>query len=112
VFQKELYNVIPNVTVWPVLRKLLHLKTYKLFIVQGVERWIVCTPLSSLPFSQEPASRLYLKPYESSVNSHVIYLIFDLAVLLLSVPRLDLYVCTYLTGNTLGAQQVNIIYSL
>jgi hypothetical protein len=33
VFQKELYNGIPNVTVWRVLRKRL-------------ERWIVCTPLS------------------------------------------------------------------
>jgi hypothetical protein len=28
VFQKELYNVIPNVTVWRVLRKRLHLKAY------------------------------------------------------------------------------------
>jgi hypothetical protein len=46
VFQKELYNGIPNVTVWRVLRKRLHLKAYKLSIVQDVERWIVCTPLS------------------------------------------------------------------
>jgi hypothetical protein len=46
VFQKELYNDIPNATVWRVLRKLLHLKAYKLSIVQGVERWIVCMPLS------------------------------------------------------------------
>jgi hypothetical protein len=35
VFQKELYSGIPNVTVWRVLRKRLHL-----------EPWIICTPLS------------------------------------------------------------------
>jgi hypothetical protein len=37
VFQKELYNDIPNVAVWPVLRKRLHLKVYKISVVQGVE---------------------------------------------------------------------------
>jgi hypothetical protein len=36
-FQKELYNGIPNVTVWRVLRKTLHLKAYKLSIVQRLE---------------------------------------------------------------------------
>jgi hypothetical protein len=46
VFQKELYNGIPNVTVWRVLRKRLHVKVYKLSIVQHLERWIDCTPLS------------------------------------------------------------------
>jgi hypothetical protein len=46
VFQKELYNCIPNVSAWRVLRKYLHLKTYKLSIVQDVERWIVFAPLS------------------------------------------------------------------
>jgi hypothetical protein len=35
VFQKELYSGIPNVTVWSVLRKRLHLKAYKLSIVKG-----------------------------------------------------------------------------
>jgi hypothetical protein len=35
VFKKELYNDIPNVAVLRVLRKRLHLKAYKLFIVQG-----------------------------------------------------------------------------
>jgi hypothetical protein len=39
VFQKELYFGIPNDTVWRVLRKMFTLKG-----VQGVERWIVCTP--------------------------------------------------------------------
>jgi hypothetical protein len=34
VFHKELYNGIPNVTVWRLLRKRLYLKTYKLSIVQ------------------------------------------------------------------------------
>jgi hypothetical protein len=34
VFQKERYNGIRNVTVWRVLRKRLHLKVYKLSIVQ------------------------------------------------------------------------------
>jgi hypothetical protein len=34
---KELYNGIPNVTVWRALRKRLHLKVYKLFIVQHLE---------------------------------------------------------------------------
>jgi hypothetical protein len=35
-FQKELYNGIPNAIVLRVLQKRLHLKAYKLFIVQGV----------------------------------------------------------------------------
>jgi hypothetical protein len=29
VFKKELYYVTPNITVWGVLRKLLHLKAFK-----------------------------------------------------------------------------------
>jgi hypothetical protein len=33
VFRKELYSGIPNVTMWRVLRKRLHLKAYKLAIV-------------------------------------------------------------------------------
>jgi hypothetical protein len=33
-FYKELYNSIPNATVWRVLRKRLHLKAYKLSVVQ------------------------------------------------------------------------------
>jgi hypothetical protein len=37
-FRKELYNGIPNVTVWRMLRKHLRIKAYKLSIVQGVER--------------------------------------------------------------------------
>jgi hypothetical protein len=36
-FQKELYNCIPSVTVWRVLRKRLRLKVYKLSIVQHVQ---------------------------------------------------------------------------
>jgi hypothetical protein len=36
--QKELYNGIPNVTVWRVLRKRLHLKAEKVSIVQGIEQ--------------------------------------------------------------------------
>jgi hypothetical protein len=39
---KELYNGIPNVTVW---RVSLHLEVYKLPIVQQLDRWIICTPL-------------------------------------------------------------------
>jgi hypothetical protein len=46
VFKKEFYSGIPNVTVWRVLRKRLHLNSYKLYIVQVVERWIVFMPLS------------------------------------------------------------------
>jgi hypothetical protein len=46
VFPKELYNGVPNVTAWLVLRKRLHLKLYKLSVVEGVEWWIVCTTLS------------------------------------------------------------------
>jgi hypothetical protein len=42
--KKEIYNGIPNVTVWRVLRKGSHLKAYKLSIVR--QRWIVCRPLS------------------------------------------------------------------
>jgi hypothetical protein len=34
---KELYDGVPNVVVWRVLRKHLHLKACKLSIVQGVE---------------------------------------------------------------------------
>jgi hypothetical protein len=48
-FQKELYSGVPNVTVWRVLRKRLHLKVYKLSVVQVIEvleRRIVCMPLS------------------------------------------------------------------
>jgi hypothetical protein len=36
VSKKELYNDIPNVTAWRVLRKRLLLKAHKLSIVQGV----------------------------------------------------------------------------
>jgi hypothetical protein len=43
---KKQCNDIPNVTVWRVLRKRLHLKTYKLSIVEHFERWIICTSLS------------------------------------------------------------------
>jgi hypothetical protein len=45
-FQEELYNAIPNVTVWRVLRKRLHLKAYKLLGYEQLERWTVCTSLS------------------------------------------------------------------
>jgi hypothetical protein len=45
-FQKELCNGIPNVTVWRVLRKCLHLKAYKLSFLEHLELRIVCTPLS------------------------------------------------------------------
>jgi hypothetical protein len=37
VFEKELCNGIPNVTLWQVLRHRLHLKAYKLSIVQHLE---------------------------------------------------------------------------
>jgi hypothetical protein len=37
VFQKELYDAIPNITVCRVLRKSLHLKAYKLFIIQHID---------------------------------------------------------------------------
>jgi hypothetical protein len=45
VFQKELYNDVQwySISVWRVLRKRLHLKAYKLSVVQYLERWIVCT---------------------------------------------------------------------
>jgi hypothetical protein len=42
----ELHNGIPNIAVWRALRKSLHLKVYKLSIIQDVERWRVCTSLS------------------------------------------------------------------
>jgi hypothetical protein len=45
VFEKEFYNGIPSVGVAGVT-KTLHLKAYKLSIIQGSGRWIVCTPLS------------------------------------------------------------------
>jgi hypothetical protein len=34
-FQKELYNDIPNITVWQALQKRLHFKAYNLSVVQG-----------------------------------------------------------------------------
>jgi hypothetical protein len=37
---------IPNVTVWRMLRKPVHLKAYKPTDVQHLERWIVCVLLS------------------------------------------------------------------
>jgi hypothetical protein len=46
VFKKQLYSVNPNVTVWRVLRKRSHLKAYKLYVDQSVERRVVCTPVS------------------------------------------------------------------
>jgi hypothetical protein len=39
VFQKELYNGIPNVNVWRVLRKRLHLKADKLSIVERLKNY-------------------------------------------------------------------------
>jgi hypothetical protein len=50
VFQKELHNGIPNGTVWWVLRKRLHLKVYKLSIVQGanVETFSQHSPHSNI----------------------------------------------------------------
>jgi hypothetical protein len=47
-FKKELYYSIPNVAVWRVLRKRLHLKAYKLFIVQHLER-LIHTAVTRLP---------------------------------------------------------------
>jgi hypothetical protein len=46
VFPNELYNCISTVTVWKVLQSRLHLKAYKLSIVQHLEQRIVCMPLS------------------------------------------------------------------
>jgi hypothetical protein len=40
VIQEELYNGTPNLTVWRVLRKHLHLKVYKLSIVQSVNVFV------------------------------------------------------------------------
>jgi hypothetical protein len=62
VFQKELYNSILNITVRRVLRKRLLLKAYKLFAVQGVERWIVRTPLRVIA-SVTLAAQKYLEYY-------------------------------------------------
>jgi hypothetical protein len=45
VIQKELHDGISNVTVWRVSRNCLHLKAYKLSIVQGVEGKVICKPL-------------------------------------------------------------------
>jgi hypothetical protein len=39
VFHKELYNANPNVTVWRVLQKRLHIRAYKLSVVQGVQQF-------------------------------------------------------------------------
>jgi hypothetical protein len=58
--KKELYSDIPNVAVWRMLRKHLHLNEYKLYIVQHQqhERWIVCTPLSVNVFLTPPTQHL------------------------------------------------------
>jgi hypothetical protein len=45
-FQEQLYNAIANATVWPVLRERpTHYAKHP-----GVERCIVCTPLSAYVF--------------------------------------------------------------
>jgi hypothetical protein len=41
---KQLYNGIPNVTVWRVLRKRLHVKTHKLSIVQQWSEFLATDP--------------------------------------------------------------------
>jgi hypothetical protein len=46
IFQKKIYNDIPNVNVWRALRKGLQLKEYKLPLFQDIEQWLVCTPLT------------------------------------------------------------------
>jgi hypothetical protein len=51
VFQKEPYNDIPNVAVWRVLRKRLHLKAYKLSVVQGVRQISVGTKRNFVTYS-------------------------------------------------------------
>jgi hypothetical protein len=48
--QKELYNAIPNVTVWRVLRKRLYLKAYKLSIVQSVNVFVTLATRSHLEY--------------------------------------------------------------
>jgi hypothetical protein len=45
VFQKYLYSDVPCAML-RVLRKRLFLKAYKLSIIQGVKRWMGCTPVS------------------------------------------------------------------
>jgi hypothetical protein len=62
VFQKFLYNVIRNVTVWCVIRKCLHLKAYKLSIDQGVERWIVFSLISLNVFLTLATTVMFGKP--------------------------------------------------
>jgi hypothetical protein len=47
-FQKQLYNGIPNVTVSRALRRGLHLKAYRLYIVQGFHV-LLLYPVSDLP---------------------------------------------------------------
>jgi hypothetical protein len=42
---KKLYSDNPNVPLWRVLRKRLHLKAYKLSFVRHLERRIICGPL-------------------------------------------------------------------
>jgi hypothetical protein len=47
---KKLYYGIPNTIVWRVLRKRLHLKDYKLSMIQHIGQWIVCRPSSVYVF--------------------------------------------------------------
>jgi hypothetical protein len=51
--QKQLYNGTPNVAVWRVLRKRLHLKVYKLhvYIVQDLEQWKACNTRHTATFA-------------------------------------------------------------
>jgi hypothetical protein len=44
--RKTLFRISGISTEIRVLRKYLHLEAYKLSIAHGVERWIVCKPLS------------------------------------------------------------------
>jgi hypothetical protein len=64
VFQKELFNSIPTITAWRVLRKRLHLKAYKLSIVQGIGITLASVRLYedfNEIFSQEPSTKIQIE---------------------------------------------------
>jgi hypothetical protein len=62
VFQKWLYNGIANATVWRVLRKRLHLKAYKSFIIEHLDQHIdhimQGVSKSALQFDERPGLSL------------------------------------------------------
>jgi hypothetical protein len=65
-FQKELYNCIPNVSAWRVLRKCLHLEAYELSIVQHLEHYATSLKVADSVLDEVNGFFLFTLPNPSS----------------------------------------------